>query len=142
MHEHANQSADGSVEVILQNVGAGHEVPTGATFLRDIWVDVRVIDARGEVTERPRVIELGARMLHGADEVALPTDADRIEPRGIAPGGHRSIVVDIPPGAAEPVRFEASLRARAVSARTLDALSLPMLPVIDVATTSSPDTAQ
>lgn len=124
-------------EVLLQNVGAGHDLPTGAAFLRDIWVDVDVIDARGRAFELPRVIELGTRMLRDDHEVALVTDADRLEPRGIAPGASRAAVLEIPADATLPVRVEAAVRARAVRADTLQALSLPSLPVLEVAAAQS-----
>jgi len=124
----------GDVEILLQNTGAAHTVPTGAAFLRDIWVDVRVVDASGRVFEVARVIELGARLLReDGREVALPTDAQRVEARALAPGGHRSARVALPADAVPPLSVEASLRARPVRADALAALGLPEAPVLEIA---------
>lgn len=131
------QSDPTHAELVLANVGAGHDVPTGAAFLRDIWVDVRVIDARGHVFELPRVIELGARMLSGEREVALPTEADRIVPRGIAPGDRRTALVELPAGATAPMHVAATVRARAVRPDTLASLGLPALPLLEIASAST-----
>lgn len=124
-------------EIRLDNVGAGHDVPTGAAFLRDIWVDARVVDAAERARDLPRVIELGARMLHGDREVTLPTDADRIEARGLASGDHRSVVIELPGGDVHGRRVEAVLRARAVRSDILESLGLPALGALEVGAASS-----
>src|SRR5690606_34641026 len=62
------------VDVIVTNRGAGHAVPTGATFLRDLWVDVEIDGER-----HARVITLGDRPMRGDSPVALLTRADRVE---------------------------------------------------------------
>lgn len=50
------EPVDAGVEVIVENVGAGHSVPTGATWLRDLWVDVSV---DGAPSTYARVLSLG-----------------------------------------------------------------------------------
>lgn len=112
------------VEVRLTNTGGGHAVPTGVSFLRDLWVDVRVVDAEGAIFDVPRVIALGARMTRGGKEVDLPTDADTIEGRVLAPDAAVSAPIEVPAGAVLPVTFEATLRARAVAARVMTALGI------------------
>jgi len=111
-------------EVVLENAGAGHHVPTGISFLRDIWVDVRVTDATGATVDRPRVIELGARSMRGDDAVVLPTDADRIEHRSLALGDHVAAPLDLPPDLVPPLELELSLRARRVRREILEALGI------------------
>ncbi|MBK8216504.1 MAG: hypothetical protein IPK71_22470 [Myxococcales bacterium] len=37
------------VPVVLENVGAGHRVPAGFSQEREVWVELRVLDARGDV---------------------------------------------------------------------------------------------
>ncbi len=80
--------------VTVTNVGASHSVPTGVAFLRDIWVRVMVGEERFE-----RVLELSDQPTKSGRPVALPTDGDAIEHRGLrfgearearllAPGGH------------------------------------------------------
>lgn len=124
------------LQVRLENTGAGHAVPTGATHLRDVWVDVEVVDARGERVEVPRALSLGAELSRGGQPVALVTDADRVTPRGLAFSEARVVPVEGPPGAARPLRVTARLWARAVRPEGLDALGLgaradevPALPV-------------
>lgn len=70
--------------VRLSNVGMGHALPTGATFFRELRVELTVRDASGERTSV--VMVLGDRSMRGDEEVALPTDADRIERRRVDPG--------------------------------------------------------
>jgi hypothetical protein len=36
-----------SFDVLVHNVAAGHNIPTGVTELRQMWVDLRVLDAKG-----------------------------------------------------------------------------------------------
>ncbi|GMU58572.1 MAG: hypothetical protein AMXMBFR34_03350 [Myxococcaceae bacterium] len=114
---------DGAAQVHLTNTGAAHAVPTGATHLRDVWVDVEATDARGRTVLFPRVMQLGARLTREGAEVALVTDATRVEPRGLAPQERRTVRVELPPEGA-PWEVSATLRARAVRADTLAALAL------------------
>lgn len=37
-----------SVEVAVRNVAAGHNIPTGVTELRQVWVELRVLDRNGK----------------------------------------------------------------------------------------------
>ncbi len=125
-----------AVEVVLTNVGAGHAVPTGAAFLRDLYVDVAFFDATGTPAgEAPRAVELGSRMTREDVEVASITDADRVETRSLGPDETRRTHVEAPPGA---VRAVATLRFRAVRHETLHALGLDALvervPTLDIAT--------
>ena len=117
------EERDGQAVVFLENASAGHVVPTGVSFLRDVWVDVTVTEASGARREHPRVIELGARVLSGDVEVALITDADRVEPRGLALGEHRSAAIDLG-DAGVGVEVEATVRARGIRAGVADALGL------------------
>lgn len=117
--------ADGRAVVSLANVGAAHGVPTGVAFLRDIWVDVTVIDASGAALwHEPRVLELGSRVRDGELDVALIVHADRVESRALAPGERREVVVELPrslPGSSE---VEVRLRAVAIRKEVLEALEL------------------
>lgn len=105
---------EGGVDITVHNVGAGHAVPTGATFLRDLWVDVEV---DGEVAEA-RVIELGDQPMQGDTPVALLTQADRVEVHSLPAGDSRSVFVPLE----GPV--DVVLRGRAVRPAVLQALSL------------------
>jgi len=111
-------------EVRLTNTGGGHAVPTGVSFVRDLWVDVRLLDSEGAVLDMPRVIELGGRLSRDGQPVSVPTEADAIEPLVLASGESAKVPVAIPPGAVSPITLEATLRARAVRAELLEALGL------------------
>ncbi len=114
------ETADGVV-VRLQNTGAGHAVPTGVTVLRDVWVDVEVVDAQGMTTTLPRVMELGAAPLRDGAEVALFTDATSVKSRSLMPGEVREWSS---PRSAGWRSFTATLKATAVRLSVLRALGL------------------
>jgi hypothetical protein len=120
---------DGSVE--LENVGAGHAVPTGVAFLRDVWVDVDLTHADGTTETLARAIELGDRPMRGTTPVPLPTDADHVEERRLAPFEIRRVAL-----APDVVHVEATLRVRPMRADALDALGIDpgLAPAIDVTT--------
>ncbi len=102
----------------------GHAVPTGAAFLRRIWVDVDFVEADGKVTRIPSVIELGSRPTKNGAPVALMTDADAFERRVLLPDSEIAVHVERPAGLSAPVRATATLRAQAVRPEILDALLL------------------
>lgn len=118
------EPAPDGFDVVLENTGAGHHVPTGLGLLRDLWVDV-VVDG----DPYPRVLELGHRPTRNGAPVPLPTQADGFEPRALAPGEQLRARV----GGRE---VEATLRARAVRHDALEALGLgalrPEVPTLDV----------
>lgn len=128
---------DGAAVVRLENAGAGHAVPTGATHLRDAWVDVELTQPDGARVTVPRVLELGARLTRDGHEVPLVTDADTVTPQGLAPGEVRTVRITLPAGA----QATAVLSARAVRASALEALGLGAradeVPVLRVATAAA-----
>ncbi len=107
------EPVDGGAEVIVTNVGAGHNVPTGATFLRDLWVDV---DVDGELQRR--VIVLGDQPMLGETPVALLTEADHVVGGSLPPGEERRVFI------AADGTVEAFLRGRAVRDDVLTALRI------------------
>jgi len=108
----------GELVVTLENVGASHSVPTGATWLREIWVELELERADG--IEMTRVISLGGELTLGGEPVTLITEADSVQEHALASGELREVRVD-----ARGVRSAtARLRARAVRPELLDALDL------------------
>lgn len=107
--------------VHLVNVGARHAVPTGVSFLRDVWVDVEITHPNGELTTLPRVIELGDQPTREGQPVALITDADAVERRSLAFGAERTASSSIP---ADAIAVRGVLRARAFREEVLTALGL------------------
>lgn len=105
-----------SSEVRLTNVGAAHAVPTGQLGLREVWVDVTVIDDSGAVHEFSRALDLTAD-LGGAD---VFTEADTLVPHGLAANETRVF-----PISGSAARVSARLYFRSVRATTARALGLP-----------------
>lgn len=104
------------VVISLTNVGAGHSVPTGAAFLRDVWVDLSFDE------DAPRrVLSLSPDMRRSGAPTALITDADEVVSRSLEAGEARQTRTPAPVGAAT---FTATLRLRAIRWETLDALGL------------------
>lgn len=108
--------------VTLENAGLGHDLPTGVTFLRELRVDLVLVHADGTTEVMPGVIVLGDLAMAGDAAVALPTDADRIEPRRLPPGEATSVRVAI----TDVTALRARLVLRAYRAELLDALRVPL----------------
>ncbi len=109
------EPAEGGVDVVVRNEGAGHAVPTGAAFMRDLWVDVEIDGAL-----EPRVIALCDQPMQGDTPVALLTEADHVEHGSLAPGEERRVFMAADPGAT----VVATLRGRAIRDEVLAALDL------------------
>jgi len=116
------------VTVRLTNARGGHSVPTGATLVRELWVEVRSADAGV-----PRALTLVAEMTRDGVAVPLPTEADEVHPAALAPGASIARTLSLTP----PV--EATLYLRPVRADSAEALGLdpdaPELRPITVMTT-------
>jgi hypothetical protein len=114
------QRPNDELEIAVTNMCFAHRVPAGVAMLRDMWIDVYVVDASGEQHTFERVIELGALPTLDGVAVPLPTDADAIVDRSLAPGEVTATSVAV----VGAVRVEAVARARAFRADVLDALEL------------------
>jgi len=116
----------------IENRGAGHAVPTGASFLRDLWVD---LERDGRLVA-PRVMVVGDRPTRAGRPVALLTEADAIERGSLGPAEATSATLEVD----GPV--EAVLRARAFRADVLVALGLPAddgrVPTLEIARSPVP----
>jgi hypothetical protein len=44
-----NNFGNGSVDVFVSNIGAGHNLPTGFAFARQMWIEITSVDAGGNV---------------------------------------------------------------------------------------------
>ncbi len=107
---------EGEVVVTLENLGTGHAVPTGAAFLRDLWVDVSAGPWEA------RALELGSLPTRDGEPVALLTDADTVTNRSLASGEVREARVPLPADASGEVVV--TLNLRAIRWEVLDALGL------------------
>jgi hypothetical protein len=117
-------------DVVIRNVGAGHRFPGGARDIRDHFVALRVLDARGrELAQAGRAYARGdagdpsafAMRTAVLDEEGRP-EVEHLVHRFRALGWDHTIAprdaaavryaVTIPADAARPIRVEATLRAR------------------------------
>jgi len=110
----STEAREGAIDVSVENQGAGHSVPTGASFLRDLWVDLE----RDGVLVSERVLTIGDRPTHAGEPVALLTQADDVVHGSLAPGqaAHALVPVDGP--------VDVVLRGRALRADVLETLGL------------------
>ena len=123
--EEPTRSADGAelaFTVAVENVGAGHALPTSLTELREMWLHVRVVDAANNVLFEsgalddhreltPGTVRFGTTLL---DAAGKPT----FKPwEGASFGYHRLI----PPKEVERERFVAKLPAAAVGELSIEA---------------------
>ncbi|RJR19629.1 MAG: cytochrome c554 family protein [Nitrospiraceae bacterium] len=143
-----NQLSNIKVKVI--NSGAGHYLPTGLTEVREMWLDVKITDAKGKVLLRSG--ELDAKGEIDANAVVYHTKlgnekgeavvnvakADRIlYDHRIPPKGYHieRYSFYIPSGAVSPLNVEVRLKYRSISqplAKVLLGDNTPMIPVIDM----------
>lgn len=136
----------------VTNSGAGHYLPTGLTFVREMWLDVTVTDSKGKVVFRSGEldekgnIKPGAVIYHtvlgkhGQKPEAtsfLPEASEVLVDRRIRPKGYDiaeySFVV--PEDAVGPLSYHAEVRYRSAPQAVVDRLlgkNAPKLPYFDM----------
>jgi len=138
------------VRVKVINSGAGHYLPTGLTEVRQMWIDVKITDAKGKVLLRSGGLDEKGNI--DKDAVLYHTKigdekgdllnvvlADRIlYDHRIPPKGYmiETYAFYIPADAVPPLNVEAHLKYRSASqelARALLGEDAPELPVIVMA---------
>lgn len=138
------------VTVKVINSGAGHNLPTGLTEVRQMWLDVTISDREGTTLLRSGALVKEGAIDQGAvvyytqlgNEAGEPViniaKADRIlYDHRIPPKGYalEKYVFKIPSDAVSPLTLEAALNYRSLSqglARTLLGESAPEIPVIEM----------
>lgn len=125
------------VRVRVENIGAGHKLPTGFPEGREMWLDLKVVDARGAeiyrlgavkngVTEKGTKsfkVVLGDR--HGHEVHTNILEADRIlYDTRLEPSGSREVeyMVKLPKEVSGPVTLRADLNYWSFSQALLDQL--------------------
>lgn len=114
-----------AVTVKVTNVGAGHSLPTGVTEMRQMWVQVDVLDARGKVISKHGALDDdgevpdGIRVFHTVfgDQQGKPTDyiwfaTKVISDDRIPPKGSKTVRYSVRTGAGRPARVVARLMYR------------------------------
>ena len=103
------------IPVVIQNTGAGHRVPGGFSQEREVWVELTVKDARGNV-----VYEVGKLAAPDADLadknfVRITTSDDSVDARGRPLGLFGADVTDgpdVPAWSPNPTRGGTTFRGR------------------------------
>jgi hypothetical protein len=75
--ERISAGAEMSFEVRVHNVAAGHNIPTGVTELRQMWLDVRVADAKGSILFRSGDLDKDGELRPGAIRFGAEAGDDR-----------------------------------------------------------------
>jgi len=118
--------ASDRLTVRVTNVGAGHDLPTGVSDFREMWLDVTATDASGRVVlssgdlDGAGNVPTDARMFHkvlGDKDGHLAglqfwTIAKFNEDTRIPADGYRDETFDLPPDTAYPVKVSAKLMFR------------------------------
>ena len=139
------------ITIKVINSGAGHYLPTGLTEVRQMWLDLKVIDAEGTmllssgaVDDRGN-IDQNAVIFHTklgnekGEPVINPALADRIlYDHRVPPKGFQieRFAFYIPESAVSPLKVTATLKYRSASqelANTLLGENGPIMPVVDMA---------
>lgn len=152
----------GTFRVKVHNVGAGHKLPTGLSEVREMWLEVRVVDATGRVLlESGQVGENGVvdptaaifKTFLGIDrsDVALSccffavVEANKLlsaqhvtRDRRIPPKGYdqEKYAFVVPPGSSFPLTIQALLNYRSMSQAFADfflPVNSPPVPVVRMA---------
>lgn len=144
---------DGSsrFRIKVVNSGAGHYLPTGRTEMRQMWLDIKVSDAAGNILlhsgylDKDGAIDKDAVIYHtvlgdgNGRPVLNVTKAQKVLfDNRIPPGGYAIETCDfhIPADARSPLRVEVSLNYRSISQSFADRLmgeNAPKIPVIQMA---------
>lgn len=142
-----------SFRVKVINSGAGHYLPTGLTEVREMWLDIKVTDDRGDVLFRSGTLDKDGNVDRHAviykthlgnakgEEVLNVAKADRIlYDHRIPPKGYaiEQFSFYIPEDAAGPLTIHVDLKYRSASqalARTLLGKDAPEIPVVTMART-------
>jgi DNA-binding beta-propeller fold protein YncE len=114
------------VTVRVTNTGAGHDLPTGISDLREMWLAVTVTDATGKTVLTSGALAANGDLdpeAHMFVKVLAGLDAHSVEPMfwrymrmkqdtRIPAGKFRDESYDLPPGTAYPVKIDAKLMFR------------------------------
>lgn len=151
----ASAGADMALTVDVTNKGAGHYLPTGLTEVRQMWLDVEILDANGEIVYRSGAVDADgnvdpqAVMYHtvlkdkNGDATLKPWFAagilsdNRIPPMETVT---ETYTVPVAADAAMPLSVTVTLRYRSAPQFKIDELlgeDAPTLPIIDMVTATT-----
>jgi hypothetical protein len=128
--KNAAAGEDLSFGVVVYNAAAGHDLPTGIVELREMWVDLRVKDAKGKTLYRSGELDKNGEIPDGTirfgaiagdkagNKTYKPWEATQfLFYRTVPPKGYAGdqVTTQIPRGTAGPITVEAKLLYRSVS---------------------------
>jgi hypothetical protein len=140
-----------SIAVKVENAGAGHYLPTGLTYVRQMWLEVKVtdsqgrlilhsgaVDKRGDVDPEAVMYQTVLGGPRGEPTTFLPGVVTIISDYRIPPKGFRleRYQVDVPEDAKGPLRIKTALQYRSAPQKLIDQLlgeEAPKLPIITMA---------
>ena len=134
-----------TVTVEVENSARGHPLPTGGTFLRELWLSVEIADASGVVFRsgfvdgEGRVVSddrdvrwLSTRLFDRGEETADPYEATQQIDHSIPPEQRRRFVFE-PPAGTQAVSVRACLRYRRYRRDLVELLALDRSdPIVDL----------
>ncbi len=136
--------------VRVHNIGAGHNLPTSLTEVRQVWLDVKVTDSAGKILYRLGDLDEKGNIAAGTDlfgveavdkeghhtvkpwEIERFTYNNTIPPKGYA---DRNYAFLVPKGATSPLKVEVTLRYRGYPQALADFLlkeDSVTLPIVDM----------
>lgn len=148
--EYANRGQAISVNVTVSNIGAGHNIPTGLTEIRQMWLEVLATDGNGNYIFSSGFVDSNGRIDPGAvmyhttlgDAKGRKTNhiwfAEKILSDNRIPAGKSSVEkfdLKIPDDASGPLVVSAKLRYRSAPQDLVDELLGPdtfILPITDM----------
>ncbi len=142
-------------EVRVDNVGAGHYLPTGLTFVRQMWLHVTArdregkalyesgsVDAEGNIDPEAVIYKtvLGEGGKERKPTFFLPAAVQVLSDKRISPRGYsvEPYAFPLPESAQGEIEIEATLRYRSAPQFLINELlgeKAPTLPIVDMATT-------
>lgn len=123
------------VTVTVTNVGSGHLMPTGIPGIRELWLDVRARDSRGnEIAARQ--VRYGVTLLDADGKPAMPWNAVRVskDTRLVPRKPHKSTVrLPLADSETGTIRVEGTLYYRLISKDVARAAGIEPSPPIEIA---------
>jgi hypothetical protein len=128
-----------SISVKVTNTGAGHYLPTGVTEIRQLWLEIKVTDERGNEVFHSGGLDQNGNIKDGAiiyftdviDETGASTTqfwnaVKKVSDNRIPPRETVTEIISIPADAKSgPATIEVSLQYRSVSPRGLEEVGAP-----------------
>lgn len=149
--EEADDGDIARITVRVHNVGAGHNLPTSLTEVREMWLDVKVTDATGRELYRSGALDKDYNLTEGTVKFYTPAVDEKgnytvkpwevvrfnynstIPPKGYA---DREFAFLVPDDAKGPLKVEVKLRYRSFPQALANQLlgeNAPILPIVDMA---------